>query len=179
MRKQPFAIMTRFAGRRGYSLLVASLALLDAFVLFVPNEALLVSAVLARREHWLRIAAWVSVGSALGAALFGFLCSRYGSALVSLLFPSLLSSKGWTHSAHFIRHHAIWGLALISLSPLPQHAAVAIAGLAHISVKRIFFSVLLGRSLKYFLVAWLCQHTSHLWKREKNEKKFLCAPSKA
>jgi membrane protein YqaA with SNARE-associated domain len=141
-------------GSKWYSIVIAVLAALDAFVFFVPNEALLISAVFGRSKHWVTTALAMSFGSAAGAALFGFLASRYGEVLVRSLFPSLLSSRSWVDSVRFIHRHGGWGLAVISLSPLPQHAAVAIAGLAHLSVKKIFLSVFAGRSLKYFILAW-------------------------
>jgi membrane protein YqaA with SNARE-associated domain len=138
------------------------LAAVDAFVFFVPNEMLLIPAVLMRRKHWFGIALWTSVGSAIGAALFGYLTSQYGEIVVNFLFPSLLNSKTWLDSAQIVNEHGSWGLAVISLSPLPQHAAVAIAGLAHLSTSRIFLAVLLGRAIKYLFLAWCCIHSPRL-----------------
>src|SRR6185437_10352303 len=69
-------------------------------------------------------------------------------------FPSLLRSKQWTRAVPIIQRHGTWGLALISLSPVPQHAAVAIAGLVHLPSPKVFLAVLAGRIPKYLLISW-------------------------
>ncbi|MEO7162476.1 MAG: hypothetical protein ABI041_06120, partial [Bdellovibrionia bacterium] len=68
--------LQKFANRKWFISLVSILAALDAFVIFIPNEALLISAVIVRPKHWLRIALWVSVGSAIGAAVFAWMVSQ-------------------------------------------------------------------------------------------------------
>jgi membrane protein YqaA with SNARE-associated domain len=144
----------KFSQQKWFLLVIAFFASLDAFVFFIPTEALLIAAALVNPKRWAWTAFWVSVGSAFGATLLGFLASRYGSGFVSHLFPELLRSKVWLHSVHVIQHHGSWGLTVVSLSPVPQHAAVAIAGLAHLSVVKIFLAVLLGRAIKYSAIAW-------------------------
>lgn len=157
-----FSELEKFANRKWYVYFISILAAVDAFVVFIPNEGLLISAVIASPKAWIKIAFGMSVGSAIGAAIFGFLMGQYGEALINLLFPSLLTSESWRKSAQLLRHHGLWGLAVISFSPLPQHAAVAIAGLIHLSFWKIFLAVLVGRILKYFLFAWIAVRAPHL-----------------
>lgn len=161
----PFRRIGKLADRRGYTALVAFLAAVDAFVLFVPNEVLLIPAVLARRKFWIGISLWVSLGSAIGATLFGYLVGKYGEVFIHSVFPSILNSDEWRKSVQVIQDHGTWGLAVISISPLPQHAAVAIAGLAHLSLKKIFISVLVGRAIKYLVVSWCALHAPRFLKR--------------
>jgi membrane protein YqaA with SNARE-associated domain len=155
----------KFGRNPWYPLLVALLAALDAFVIFIPNDALLISAVLARPQRWVSITFWVTLGSAVGAAIFGFLASRYGTPLVHSVFPKIMDSKTWAEAIHVIHRHGSWGLAAISFSPLPQHAAVAIAGLAHLSYRKIFLAVLLGRLIKYLIIARCSLHAPHLLRK--------------
>ncbi len=155
----------KYASSRWFTAIVAFLAAADAFVVFVPTDILLIAAVLARRKRWLAIALWVIVGSAIGAGVFGFLASKYGPAFVNYIFPSLQDTQAWTDSAGIMRKYGFWGLAVISLGPLPQHAAVAFAGVVHLSVVEIFFAVLLGRSIKYILIAWCCVHAPNVLRK--------------
>jgi membrane protein YqaA with SNARE-associated domain len=161
----PFPRLKRFATHRGYPLLVAFLVFLDAFVFFIPNEALIISAVLLRPDRWLSTSLESTVSSAAGAAVFGFLASAYGDSFVNYLFPSILKSGAWLRSAEILQHHGIWGLALISFSPLPQHAAVGVAGLAHLSALQIFLAVLLGRGVKYVATGWCAVHAPHILRK--------------
>lgn len=145
--------LSRFADHPGYGPLVAFLAAVDAYVLVVPNEALLVSAVLINKKRWGYLAWMVSVGSAVGAVSFAALASRYGEPFVNAIAPHVLQSKTWVDFTAILDHHSLWGLALISFSPFPQHAAVAMVGLAHVKLWIVFTGVLVGRAAKYFLVA--------------------------
>jgi membrane protein YqaA with SNARE-associated domain len=162
--------LQKFASRKWFLPLVAVLSALDAFIVFIPNDALLISAVLVRRNHWIRTALWVSIGSAIGAAACAWLISLYGDSLVNQLFPKLLDSKTWLDSSRVIQQHGSWGLAAVSLSPFPQHAAIAIAGLAHLQPFTVLGSVLLGRTLKYVFVAWCSTHSPKLFQRSKVKK---------
>ncbi len=157
--------LQRFASQGWFAPLVAVLAALDAIIVFIPVEALLVSAVIVRPKHWARIALVVSVGSATGAAGCAWLVSQYGEGLVNQLFPALLQSKSWLESSQVIQEHGTWGLAVISLSPIPQQAAVVIAGLAHLQPMIVLLSVFVGRALKYLFFAWCSVHSSKFIRR--------------
>ncbi len=166
----------QLAERTWYLPLVAFLSALDAYVLVVPNEALLIPAVLAHanrpetrrrfgRLSWLPSALWVTVGSALGAASFAVLTSLYGEQFVEHFFPNALHSKEWLDSVKVIQRHGGWGLALVSLSPFPQHPAVAIAGLAKMNALVVFLAVFLGRLLKYGFFAWAAVNSPEILRK--------------
>ncbi len=146
--------LQRFATRPWYVAAIAGLAALDAFVVFIPVEALMFPAVLTRRSRWLGTTLWISLGSAIGATLFGLFCREYGTPFLHALFPELLGSRSWQDMERTIQAHGGWGLALVSLSFLPQHPAVAFAGLAHLPLRTIFLAVLAGRALKYLVLSW-------------------------
>ncbi len=59
--------LEEFSSHRLYTVIIACLAGLDAFVFIVPNEALLIVAVLARPKRWIWTALWVSLGSSVGS----------------------------------------------------------------------------------------------------------------
>lgn len=146
----------RYAKRWWFAPLVAVLSAADAFLLVVPNEPILVAAVTARPKRWLSIGIWATVGSAVGAAVFAWLVSLGSGWLIGLFHLSKLRhTHTWIDSVKAIRRFGLWGLALVSLSPLPQHPAVLIAGLVQMSVLDVFIAVLLGRAPKYLGIAYL------------------------
>ncbi|MGK5083142.1 VTT domain-containing protein [Bdellovibrionota bacterium FG-1] len=153
--KSALTSLTNFASHRWYLPLVALLSGIDAFVFFIPNEALLIPAVMARPKNWLRVAAWVSLGSALGATLFSQLCGSFGPRVIEFFAPHLTESENWRKAITLVHQYGLPGVTLASLSPAPQHAAVAIAGLAHLSWAGIFCAVFIGRFIKYGVIAWL------------------------
>lgn len=139
--------------------MLSLLAAADAYVVFVPNEALLIPAVLSHPKKWFRITFWMSVGSAMGAASFAELAGLYGGPFIERFDPHLFHTRGWHETARIINDiGGTWGLTVVSFSPLPQHAAVALVGLAHMSWPSVFIAVLVGRLAKYSLVAWCSVH---------------------
>jgi membrane protein YqaA with SNARE-associated domain len=133
---------------------VGLLTAVDAFVPVIPNEIVLVSAVVAQPQSWFLVYISGTIGSALGAAVFSGLASRFGARFINKVFPHLINSKGWIDTTHYVQAKGFLGLSLVSLSPLPQHAAVAVAGMAHMAVMTVFWAVVLGRTPKYLAVCW-------------------------
>jgi membrane protein YqaA with SNARE-associated domain len=160
----------KLSKKKWYLPLMSLLSALDAFILVVPNEALLIPAVLARRQHWYHTVIWISAGSALGAASFAQLISIYGESLLNYFLPGIAHSSGWERSLYLFQQYGSWGLSLVSLSPFPQHPAVAIAGLAHLSFLHVMLAVFAGRSLKYFVLSWCAVYSPHLLKKTFRQK---------
>lgn len=148
-----------------YVPLIAVLSALDAYLLVIPNEALLVPAVLAHPSRWARIGFWTTLGSAVGATSFAALTGIYGTPFIERLMPGTVQSKGWTESMAYLQRSGSWGLGLVSLGPFPQHAAVAVAGLARMPLVEIFLAVFGGRLIKYLFVSWCAAHSPGLLRK--------------
>ena len=146
----------RYSGKWWYGPLLAFLAAIDAYVFVVSVEAFLLPAVLARPKSWPMCALWGTVGSTLGATSFAFLASKYGEGVVNHFFPKLLNSKSWINASQYIVKHGAGGLAFISVGPLPQHAAVAVAGLAHMRILEVFTAVFSWTGSQIFLSLMGC-----------------------
>ncbi len=147
--------------------MLALLAAADAYVFVVSVEALLLPAVVVRPKKWILASTWATVGSTIGATSFAYLASLYGESVVTYFIPNAFTSKSWIDSSRYISEHGYLGLGFISVGPLPQHVAVAIAGLAHMKMNQVFFAVLIGRGIKYFFLSWAVIHSPKILKRLK------------
>ena len=148
--------LKRYAKRWWFGPLIAGLSAADAYVVVVPNEPIIVAAVAAQPKRWLRLGLWATFGSALGAASVAWLVALGSSWILHFLHAGKLEhSHWWTESVKAIRHHGLWGLALVSLSPLPQHIAVIIAGFVKMPAWEVFVAVTAGRLPKYLATAYL------------------------
>jgi membrane protein YqaA with SNARE-associated domain len=158
--------LANFAGKWWFPPFVGLLTAADAYVVFVPNEALILSAVWVHPQRWFVTTTWSVLGSTLGAVSFADFTARYGEKFVRDWLPGIIDSRAWTNSVHFMQgEHGGISLALISLSPFPQHAAVAIAGLAHMPLTVVLFAVLVGRGIKYYALSWAAVHAPE-WLRK-------------
>lgn len=157
--------LTHYASRGWYAPVLGLLSALDAYILIVPNETLLIPAVLIRPKRWLSTSLWVTLGSAIGATSFAMLASHFGDGFIQKVAPELLHAKTWLKTTEFLNAHSVWGLALISFSPFPQHVAVAIVGLAHVPPWSVFGGVCIGRAAKYAMVAACTVYMPHVLKK--------------
>jgi len=139
--------------------LLAAFALLDLFLLLIPTEGILISAVLLRPKRWIGICLWIVTGSALGALLLAGAFQYFGPEIMHHWLPFIFHSEAWARSENTIYEYGAPALAVIALSPLPQQPAVAIAALARVPVLSIFVMVWFGRLAKYALFAWLASHS--------------------
>jgi membrane protein YqaA with SNARE-associated domain len=163
--KKSILYLEQFSGRWWYDPLLGFLAAADAYIFVVSVEAFLLPAVMVRPKKWALASLWATIGSAIGATSFAYLASRYGEPIVTHFIPDALSSKAWIDSSKYIVEHGFLGLGFISLGPLPQHLAVAIAGLAHMKLTEVFLAILVGRGIKYFFLSWAMTHSPKLLKK--------------
>ena len=97
------------------------------------------------------------------------LSHRYGETFVESILKGSLHGEYWSQASKAITDYGLLGMAAISLSPFPQQPAVALCGLAHLSVPMVGLAVALGRAPKYYAFAYGATHAPRLfgklWKR--------------
>ncbi len=159
--------LQRYVNRPWYPVLVAVLAGLDLFVIVVPTDGLLISAVLMQPKRWISIFLMVAVGSAAGSAPLAALFQWNPQFVTEHFFPGLFHSGSWESVSTFVRLHGVLALGLVSLGPLPMPPGVIVAALAPMPLGQIFLSVLIGRLFKYGLFSWLASHAPEFLYRSK------------
>jgi len=163
----------KFVDRPWYVVLVAFLAAADLFVAFIPTEALLISAVLAKPKRWLSTSLIVTSGSAIGALVLGALLQWDSEIIRQDWLPILFQTTQWQDTAQFVQENGSEALAIIALSPVPQQPGVIIAGLADMPLFQIFIAVWIGRVIKYAAFAWLAASAPKMLYRVWGLKKQL------
>lgn len=160
--------VTCYAGRWWFAPLLAFLSALDAYAVIVPNDPLIAAGCFAKPRKWLSLTIWMTIGNTLGAlSVAALVSSNSGWIFDHLVSNHLRHSHEWKTSLRMIRHHGLWGLTLISFSPLPQHAAVIIAGLVDMPLSEIFLAVLVGHGLKYGIIGYLAAKSPHVLRKWK------------
>lgn len=157
----------RYSSRWWYAPAISLLAFADLFLVVIPTDGLLVSAVMLSPRRWLYTAALVSLGSSLGAAALAYVLSRHGLSFLLHVSPGIEQSHAWVWTNHLMSEWGAWALFLIALSPIMQHPAIALAAFTGISETKIFLVVLAGRAIKYLFLAWAASHAprllGHIW----------------
>jgi membrane protein YqaA with SNARE-associated domain len=145
-----------------YPPFIGFLAFSDLFILVVPTDAILISAVMISPRRWLYTGFMVALGSALGSAALSLLLRAEGLPWLLHVYPHLDQTKSWHDATHLVESWGGWGLFGIAISPLPQHAAIAVAAITGLSIPTIFGTVLAGRAIKYLSLSYLASHAPKL-----------------
>jgi len=156
--------LQRYGTRWWYVPLISFLAFIDSFIVIVPTDSLLISAVMMAPRRWVYAFVVISLGSTLGACTLAYLVSAYGDQIVWQLFPTIQNSSVWLWTDQLMDKYGTIAIFLVSVSPATQHPAVILGGLTGVPLVEIFAAIFIGRSIKYSLFAWISSHSPKLLK---------------
>lgn len=147
--------LRRLADARQAQPLLVWLSFLEAIVVPIPLEAVLVPYMLARRDILWRIAGLALAGF-LVAAVVGYLV---GALAFNTLGIWLIETMGWQEAFAdvqqlFVRH-GFWALVLIGLLPIPSQVAMLAGGAFGFSLPLFMAAMALSRGVRYFGLALL------------------------
>jgi membrane protein YqaA with SNARE-associated domain len=146
--------VSRHLGKPWYPVAVAGLAFLDVFLLAIPTDAFLVSAVAVNRRRWWLTALTIALGSAAGALLFTYLAFTQLPWL-ELHFPAITAAKSRLPAVLLLfRDYAGFTVLFGAAGPLPMHPFILGAALYGMPVGEVALLVLAGRAGKYLVFAW-------------------------
>lgn len=145
-----------------YPYLIGLLVALDNFLLIVPTDAMTVSAVMLEPKKWIRYALIVAISSSIGAICLAFIVDIYGQTFIETVFPGLEQTRMWILTDKFMADYGLLVVFVIAVTPLTQPPAVILAALSHMPLGYIFLAILVGRSIKYLLIAWISSHAPRL-----------------
>lgn len=154
--------LQHFADRWWYFPILGLLAGADLFILVVPTDAILISSVMLQPRRWVSAFVWVALGSAIGAVAFAAVIQWDTNLVMEHWFPDAFDSAAWQAMDSFFDEWGGSALLLIACSPLVQFPAVALAALSGMSLTKIFFVCLLGRSIKSALFSYGASHAPKL-----------------
>ena len=147
--------LQRAARHRFMPALVGCLAFGLTVSMTVPVTSALIPAVLLSPRRWRSIALQAAFGSALGATLLVLLFHHLGWVQLHAQFPAMLESTGWQRVIAWTVEYGVIALFAIAALPLPQTPALIFFAITEQPVAQIFLAVLLGKLIKYFLLAML------------------------
>ena len=150
--------LQRYANRWWYAPVIGLLAAADLFLVVIPTDGLLVSAVMLAPRRWIYTAFLVTLGSSLGTLALGHLLQVHGLPFLLKIVPGIEQSSAWVWTHSLMDSWGPWAVFLIALSPLMQHPAVALAALAGMTLTKLFLMVFAGRIIKYLLLSYLATH---------------------
>lgn len=158
-------LLQYYIDRAWYLPVLSVLAFLDNFLVVVPTDGILISSSMLKPQKWFFFALFVAIGSAVGALGLAYIIEIYGIQIVESLFPNIQASVAWIRTQTFFEQYGLWLLFAVAITPFTQQPAIILAVLAGVPVIQIFIIELIGRFLKFCLMAYLGSHAPNLLKK--------------
>jgi membrane protein YqaA with SNARE-associated domain len=153
--KKSLQVLQSFADRLWYAPLIGFLAGLDAIILIVPTDGLLISSCILKPQRWFGFAVAVAVGSTVGGLVLAGLIEMQGLPWILNLYPGLDQSWAWKMTDDFFKLYGLWVLFAVSVAPLPQQPAIVLASLSTVSLPEMTIVLFVGRFFKFIFMAYL------------------------
>ncbi len=157
-----FDRLQTYSNKSWYHPLLFTLTAVDHFIGAVPVDTMLVSCTLLTPRIWALYWIEYTIGSTLGAAIMAALTLEYGQPWAHAHFADWMQGKVWIQLSEVIANHGVLGMFVISLLPVPLAPAIILCGLAKLPLIQITLSILIGRTIKYGLIAWVTSHAPRL-----------------
>lgn len=135
---------------------LAGVSFVESSVFPIPPDVILIPMVLAERTKWLRYAVICTVASVIGA----FLGYAIGAFLYESIGKPVLEFYGKADSfeqltAWYNSPWGAWAILFAAVTPFPYKVLTIFSGLTGFNLLAFAAVSLVGRSLRFFLVAWL------------------------
>ena len=147
-------ILQRYVDRIWYPPLVGLLAMLDNFVVVIPNDGILISSAMIIPKRWFSLALCIAIGSAIGALTLAVLVELKGLPWILEVYPGLDTTQTWTYSMNFFEKYGLLLVFAVAITPLVQQPAVILASLAKTPLLELVAVIFIGRFIKYLIMAY-------------------------
>ena len=167
-------LLQRYADRFWFAPLIGFLSALDNFVIVIPNEGILISSSMVIPKRWFIFALSVAIGSTLGALALVALVELQGLPYILKIFPGINETSLWAIMLKLFERYGLVFIFFVSITPIAQQPSIILASLANIPLFKLAAAVFLGRSIKFFILAYAATHAprflSKIWGVKKELK---------
>ena len=167
-------LLQRYADRFWFAPLIGFLSALDNFVIVIPNEGILISSSMVIPKRWFIFALSVAIGSTLGALALVALVELQGLPFILKIFPGINETSLWAIMLKLFESYGLVFIFFVSITPIAQQPSIILASLANIPLFKLAAAVFLGRSIKFFILAYAATHAprflSKIWGVKKELK---------
>lgn len=152
----------RYSNRIWFSPLLFLLALLDAFILVIPTDGILISSSMIAKRKWPIFGISVAIGSAIGAFLIVWGVEVYGMEIILKFFPKITETLVWIKTEEFFKQYGLFVLFFVGITPFSQQPALILAALSKGAFLPIFIIILVSRVIKFLIMSYIASHTPKL-----------------
>mmetsp|Transcript_18303 Transcript_18303/g.29776 ORF Transcript_18303/g.29776 Transcript_18303/m.29776 type:complete len:180 (+) Transcript_18303:46-585(+) len=142
-----------YSGSLWFPVLVALLHAADTFILFVPNDPLMIAAVAAKPSRWALVAFLQTAGCALGCVCFCAVALNDPQGLKER-YPSVFESESWQTTEHVFQVYGV-ASAVVLGSVLPIHPSLFVGVMSGLPLLHLVLAICAGRLVRNLLFCFL------------------------
>ena len=136
---------------------LAALSFTDASIFFIPPDPLLAAIVLVHQKRWVWYAAFTMAFSVFGA-IFGYFVGAVFFDVVGVRIIEFYNLGAAMEQARILINESLFVFTLtVAFTPIPFKVAALSAGFAKANVATFLLATILGRTARYFLVAYVAK----------------------
>lgn len=127
----------------------------------IPPDVLLIAMCIGQVQRSYRFALWCSIGSVLGGmagyAIGAFFWHIEGVRDFFYLIPGI-NDHNMAKVSVWYEQYNFWIVFVAAFTPIPYKVITILAGVCGINFPMFVLASVIGRSARFFLVAWLFRH---------------------
>lgn len=122
----------------------------------IPPDVLLLALCFSSPTRWFRYALWCSVASVAGGAV-GYAIGVWGMEIIGNPLLNIYDPKRetWSVIERWYQEHGFAGVVFAAVTPIPYKVFTIASGALDFSFWQFMAASAIGRSFRFFLVAWL------------------------
>ena len=120
----------------------------------IPPDVMLAPMAMSQPGKWVRLAMLTTVFSVLGG-LFGYLIGAYGFDLIESFLANSRYQAGYDQAVLWFAEWGVLAIFIAGFSPIPYKVFTIAAGAVNMAVLPFILASIVGRGLRFFLVAGL------------------------
>jgi len=134
------------------------IAFMESSFFPIPPDVLQIALSAGKPKRSFYYATITLIGSITGAFLGYFIGFALWEALHGVFIPYLFSQKTFDDVQKLYADNAFWAIFTAAMTPIPYKVFTIAAGVGHISLLTLLFASIVGRGMRFYLVAlflWL------------------------
>ncbi|MCA9700478.1 MAG: DedA family protein, partial [Myxococcales bacterium] len=131
------------------------LAVAESSFFPIPPDVLLIALGLSAPTKAFRFALWCSIGSVLGGIIGYYIGYAIWGTVEPMVIPRLFSAEKFQHATDLYNEYGVAIVFAAGFSPIPYKVFTVAGGVAKINLAAFIGASIVGRSARFFLVAWV------------------------
>ena len=134
---------------------LGGVSVVEAVIFPLPPDVMLVPMILSKPEKAWRYATITVIGSILGGILGYMLGYWLFDAIAKPLVELWGYENAYSTAVKWFKDYGFLAICIAGFTPIPYKLFTIAAGVTHMPIPLFILGAVLGRSMRFFIVAWL------------------------